>query len=68
MAETIGAPVKSAASCGGATDMRALEQVEKWMAVIREIKQEPAKNEVSALVDFDGRRLDHGGPLLGVRP
>ncbi len=44
MTDTFTMPTKSAAPRSGAADTRALAQVEKWMAVIREIKQEPTKN------------------------
>ena len=44
MSENLAAPTKSAATRSSAADTRVLAQVEKWMAVIREIKQEQAKN------------------------
>jgi hypothetical protein len=44
MSEMIDTQTKAAAVRGSAADIRILAQVEKWMAVIREIKQEPAKN------------------------
>ena len=44
MSETLAAPTKPATPRGSAADTRVLAQVEKWMAVIREIKQEPARN------------------------
>ena len=44
MSETLAVQTKPAASRGTATDTRVLAQVEKWMAVIRELKQEHAKN------------------------
>ncbi len=44
MSDTLAVPTKSAAVRGKAADTRVLAQIEKWMAVIREIKQEPAKN------------------------
>ncbi len=45
MSDTLTVPTKSAAAPrNSATDTRVLAQVEKWMAVIREIKQEPARN------------------------
>jgi len=44
MPESLAVPTKSAATRSGAADTRVLAQVEKWMAVIREIKQEHAKN------------------------
>jgi hypothetical protein len=37
-------PMKSATTGGNTIDIRVLAQVEKWMALIREIKQERAKN------------------------
>ncbi len=44
MSDNLAAPMKSAATRGSAVDTRILAQVEKWMALIREIKQEHAKN------------------------
>jgi len=44
MSETLAMPTRPAATRGSAADTRVLAQVEKWMAVIREIKQEPARN------------------------
>lgn len=44
MSDNLAAPVKSAAPRSSTIDTRILAQVEKWMALIREIKQEPAKN------------------------
>jgi hypothetical protein len=44
MSETVATPTKSIAPRSSAADTRALAQVEKWMAMIREIKQEPARN------------------------
>lgn len=44
MSETVAAPTKFASTRGATVDTRVLAQVEKWMAVIREIKQEPVKN------------------------
>jgi preprotein translocase subunit SecA len=45
MSESLALPTKSAATRSNAADTRVIAQVEKWMAVIREIKQEqPAKN------------------------
>jgi hypothetical protein len=44
MSDNLAAPMKSATSRSNTTDTRVLAQVEKWMAVIREIKQEPVKN------------------------
>ena len=37
------APIKPVATPGRADDSRVIAQVEKWMAVIREIKQEQSK-------------------------
>jgi len=45
MSDNLAAPIKSTAPRGAAAaDTRVLAQVEKWMAVIREIKQEQVKN------------------------
>jgi len=44
MSDNLAVPMKSAAPRGGSADMRILAQVEKWMALIREIKQERVKN------------------------
>jgi len=44
MAETAATPTKSTAPRGSAADTRAIAQIEKWMAVIRELKQERATN------------------------
>jgi len=44
MSETLAAPTKSAAARSSAADTRVLAQVEKWMAVIREIKRGPVQN------------------------
>ncbi|HJY16027.1 MAG: hypothetical protein WB772_04445 [Xanthobacteraceae bacterium] len=44
MSDNLAAPMKSAAPRSSNVDTRILAQVEKWMALIREIKQEPAKN------------------------
>jgi hypothetical protein len=41
MSETHDQPTKPATTRGSAVDTRILAQVEKWMAVIREIKREP---------------------------
>jgi len=43
MPETVAAPTKLATR-SSAADSRIIAQIEKWMAVIREIKQEQAKN------------------------
>ena len=44
MPETPATPTKPAAPRGSAADMRVLAEIEKWMAVIREIKQGHAAN------------------------
>jgi hypothetical protein len=44
MSESIAMQTKSAAARGSAADTRVIAQVEKWMAVIREIKQERVAN------------------------
>jgi hypothetical protein len=44
MSGTIDTQTKAAAVRGSTADIRILAQVEKWMAVIREIKQESARN------------------------
>ena len=44
MAETIEAPAKAAPPRSRAADLRTLAEVERWMAVIREIKLEQPKN------------------------
>lgn len=44
MSEMLETQTKPASARGSAVDPRILAQVEKWMAVIREIKQEHAKN------------------------
>jgi hypothetical protein len=44
MSESLDKPTNSVSTRGGAVDSRVLAQVEKWMAVIREIKREPTKN------------------------
>ncbi len=44
MSDNLAAPMKSAATRSCADDTRVLAQVEKWMALIRELKQEQAKN------------------------
>jgi hypothetical protein len=41
MSETHEKPTKSATTRGSAADTRILAQVEKWLAVIRDIKREP---------------------------
>jgi hypothetical protein len=44
MSDNLAVPMKSAPTGNNVTDARILAQVEKWMALIREIKQERAKN------------------------
>jgi hypothetical protein len=45
MSESLDKPTKPVATrAGAATDTRAFAQVEKWLAVIREIKREPVTN------------------------
>ncbi len=44
MSDNLAVPMKSAPTGSSVTDTRILAQVEKWMALIREIKQERAKN------------------------
>lgn len=44
MSDNLAAPIKSAAPRSSIADTRTLAQVEKWMALIREIKQERVKN------------------------
>jgi hypothetical protein len=44
MSDNLAVPTTSALTRGNTTDTRVLAQVEKWMALIREIKREPAKN------------------------
>jgi hypothetical protein len=45
MSESLDKPTKFVATRGSAaTDTRVFAQVEKWLAVIREIKREPAAN------------------------
>jgi hypothetical protein len=46
MSETFVVPTKTSTPrpCSKTADMRMLAQVERWMAVIREMKQEPTKN------------------------
>jgi hypothetical protein len=44
MSETVDAEVKPKTARGGAKDERVLAQVEKWMAMIREINREQVKN------------------------
>jgi hypothetical protein len=43
-AQSFDTQTKPASTRGGAVDTRMLAQVEKWMAVIREIKRENTKN------------------------
>jgi|GEM_PF-6504543 len=44
MSDSLAMPMKTAATRSTTADTRVLAQVEKWMALIRQIKQEPAKN------------------------
>jgi len=44
MSDTVPAQSSPTPRRGSAADTRALAQVEKWLAVIREIKQERATN------------------------
>jgi hypothetical protein len=44
MSESLDKPTNSVSTRGSAVYTRVIAQVEKWMAVIREIKREPAKN------------------------
>lgn len=44
MSETLATSTKPASTRYGATDARVLTEVEKWMAVIREIAREYVKN------------------------
>lgn len=44
MAETMTAPPKSNAARSGSADSSALAQVEKWMAIIREVSREQPKS------------------------
>lgn len=44
MSDNLAAPMKFVAPRSSTADTRILAQVEKWMALIREIKQEHAKN------------------------
>jgi hypothetical protein len=44
MAETMTAQPKLNATRGGSADKAALAQVEKWMAIIREVSGEKSKN------------------------
>ncbi len=44
MPATLATPTKPAAPRGNAADTRVLAEIEKWMAVIREIKREHATN------------------------
>jgi hypothetical protein len=41
MSETLAASTKTPAAFNGTSDLQMLEQVEKWMAAIREIDREP---------------------------
>lgn len=40
MSESLATPAMSVARCNGASELRMLAQVEKWMATIREIARE----------------------------
>lgn len=42
MSNNLGVPMKSGIARTSAADTRILAQVEKWMALIREIKHQPA--------------------------
>ncbi len=42
MSDILATPTKPTASRKAAADLRALAQVEKWMATIREISREPS--------------------------
>jgi len=44
MSDSLAVPTKPSPARSSATDTRALAQVEKWMALIREIKQGRATN------------------------
>jgi hypothetical protein len=44
MAETMTAQSKSNATRSGSVDKAVLAQVEKWMAIIREVSNEKSKN------------------------
>jgi hypothetical protein len=44
MSENLATPMTATAPKSSVADTRVLAQVEKWMALIREIKQERAKN------------------------
>lgn len=44
MSETVIAPSKLQLRRSGPVDKEALAQVEKWLAIIREVVQEQAKN------------------------
>lgn len=44
MAETVTAPPKAPSTRSGATDKDALAQVEKWMAIIREVSRAQPKS------------------------
>ncbi len=44
MSETITAPPKPQSTRSGPADKDAFAQVEKWMAIIREVSQEQAKS------------------------
>jgi hypothetical protein len=44
MSESLDKSTNSISARGSAVDTRVLAQVEKWMAVIRDIKREPTQN------------------------
>ena len=44
MTETITAPPRPKSTQGSSTDKDVLAQVEKWMAIIREVSREKAKS------------------------
>jgi hypothetical protein len=44
MSETVDIQVKPKPARDGSKDKRTLDQVEKWMDMIREISREPVKN------------------------
>ena len=44
MSDNLAVPMKSAAPRSSTADRRVLAQVDKWIALIREIKQEHATN------------------------
>jgi hypothetical protein len=44
MSETVDVETKKNPAPGNSKDKRTLDQVEKWMEMIREISREPVKN------------------------